>query len=241
MGALIALLIIGGFSLLIVRVGSTALMMTGLSWDTASFQSYSAFFGVGFTTSEAEMVVNHPIRRRIIRDLILFGNVGITSALATLVVAFVQKTDYTGILSTIAWLAGGAALLFVLARIGFLKRALDRMIRYSLRRAGMVRAMDYELLLRAKDGFCISEIDMLLGNPLVGKRLGESRPADRGIIILGILKGTEFQGAPGPNHRVELGDIVTVYGQEEAVTKLAKCCEPEHSGKERFAVEAKSP
>ncbi len=41
-------------------------MMTGLSWDAASFQSYSAFFGVGFTTREAELVVNHPIRRRII-------------------------------------------------------------------------------------------------------------------------------------------------------------------------------
>ncbi|MCB1064424.1 MAG: potassium transporter TrkA, partial [Verrucomicrobiae bacterium] len=65
-------------SLVIVRVGSTALMMTGLSWDTASFQSYSAFFGVGFTTKEAELVVDHPIRRRIIRDLILAGNVGLT-------------------------------------------------------------------------------------------------------------------------------------------------------------------
>ncbi len=31
-------------------------MMTGLSWDAASFQSYSAFFGVGFTTREAELV-----------------------------------------------------------------------------------------------------------------------------------------------------------------------------------------
>ncbi|MDZ4851234.1 MAG: hypothetical protein SGI77_18250 [Pirellulaceae bacterium] len=45
----------------------------------------SAFFGVGFTTREAELVVNHPVRRRIIRDLILAGNIGLTSSLATLV------------------------------------------------------------------------------------------------------------------------------------------------------------
>ena len=162
------------------------------------------------------------------------GNIGLTSALATLIVAFVQTSGFQGILGTIGWLAAGAALLFVLARIGFLKRALDRVIRYSLSRVGMVRAMDYELLLRAKDGFCISEIEMLEGNPLVGKRLGESRPADKGLIVLGILKGGEFHGAPGPNHRIDLGDVVTVYGREDAVTKLAKCCEPEHSGKERF-------
>ena len=65
----IALLVIALVSLLAVRVGATALMMTGISWDTASFQAYSAFFGVGFTTKEAELVVNHPVRRRIIRDL----------------------------------------------------------------------------------------------------------------------------------------------------------------------------
>ena len=86
MTSIIALLVITLVSLLVVRIGATALMMTGISWDTASFQSYSAFFGVGFTTREAEMVVNHPVRRRIIRDLILAGNIGLTSVLATLVV-----------------------------------------------------------------------------------------------------------------------------------------------------------
>ncbi|MDP4582910.1 MAG: hypothetical protein NWT04_03235, partial [Verrucomicrobiales bacterium] len=80
MGPLLTLLVIVTISLIVVRVGSTALMMTGLSYDTASFQSYSAFFGVGFTTKEAELVVDHPVRRRIIRDLILAGNIGLTSA-----------------------------------------------------------------------------------------------------------------------------------------------------------------
>jgi Trk-type K+ transport system membrane component len=60
---ILALVVIALVSLLAVRVGATALMMTGLSWDTASFQAYSAFFGVGFTTREAEMVVNQLIPR----------------------------------------------------------------------------------------------------------------------------------------------------------------------------------
>ena len=97
MGPLIALLAIVTVSLLIVRIGTTALMMTGLGRDTSSFQSYSAFFGVGFTTEEAENVVNHPVRRRIIRDLILFGNVGLTSALATIIITFLDaKSSSTG-------------------------------------------------------------------------------------------------------------------------------------------------
>ena len=92
MTAIITLAVIAFFSLLAVRVATIALTMTGLSYDTAIFQSYSAFFGVGFTTREAELVVNHPVRRRIIRDLILAGNVGLTSALATTVASLLQNS-----------------------------------------------------------------------------------------------------------------------------------------------------
>jgi hypothetical protein len=49
MTAIITLFVIAVFSLLAVRVATTALIMTGLSFDTASFQSYSAFFGTSLT------------------------------------------------------------------------------------------------------------------------------------------------------------------------------------------------
>ena len=42
-GPIIILLLIAAFSLLVVRVGATALTMTGLSSYAASFQSLSAF------------------------------------------------------------------------------------------------------------------------------------------------------------------------------------------------------
>ena len=106
-------------SLLAIRAGSTALMMTGLSWDTASFQSYSAFFGVGFTTREAEMVVNHPVRRRIIRDLILAGNIGVTSAAATLIATMVQNSSGFRPLLIVGGLVIGLELLLYLTRVSW--------------------------------------------------------------------------------------------------------------------------
>ena len=39
---------------LAVRAGTLALVRTGLSRESASFQAQSAFMGVGFTTSESE-------------------------------------------------------------------------------------------------------------------------------------------------------------------------------------------
>jgi sensor c-di-GMP phosphodiesterase-like protein len=176
MAPVAALLVITFVSLLAVRVGATALMMTGLSWDTASFQSYSAFFGVGFTTKEAEMVVNHPVRRRIIRDLIFAGNIGLTSALATLVVTMMQSGTGAHALAIVVMLIVGIVLLTYLFRIGWFQRVLDHFIQRTLEKAGLVRVLDYELLLRVQAGFCVSEVEVLPDSFLAGKTLRESRP-----------------------------------------------------------------
>src|SRR5215212_9226871 len=85
--AVIAVLITVSVSLLITRIGTTALVHTGLSREVARFQARSAFFGVGFTTSEAESVVNHPVRRRIVLWLVLLGNAGIVTVLASVVLS----------------------------------------------------------------------------------------------------------------------------------------------------------
>jgi Trk-type K+ transport system membrane component len=61
---ILSVLLIFAISLLIVRIGSIALQMTGLSPNVASFQSVSAFSGAGYTTEEAEQTVSTPGRRK---------------------------------------------------------------------------------------------------------------------------------------------------------------------------------
>lgn len=222
MAAIIALLVITLVSLLVVRIGAKALMMTGLSWDTASFQSYSAFFGVGFTTREAEMVVNHPIRRRIIRDLIFAGNVGLTSALATLVVSVMQAHTGKQAVLLIASIVGGLAGLIFLFRVKYVQRLLDWLIQKAVRKAGLVRVFDYELLLRVQAGYCVSEIEVLPDSPLVGRALSESRPWDKGVVILAIKRNEQvLPGIPNRSDVIEVGDVLTAYGREDDLKNIA--------------------
>lgn len=54
MVALVSLLTIIVLSITVVRIGATALELTGLSRDVAEFQAQSAFSGAGFTTQESE-------------------------------------------------------------------------------------------------------------------------------------------------------------------------------------------
>jgi hypothetical protein len=221
MASIVALAVIAIVSLLVIRISATALMMTGLSWDIASFQSYSSFFGVGFTTKEAEMVVNHPVRRRIIRNLIIAGNLGVTSGLATLIASVVQDEKQVNPLVIVGSLVTSVIVIMLLFRIGWINKVIDYVIRRTLEGAGLVRALDYELLLRIQSGFCVSEIEILPETCLAGSMLKVTRPAEWGVLIMAIAReGKVMEGLPGPRTIVQAGDVVTAYGRENDLKKL---------------------
>ncbi|MFT6180638.1 MAG: hypothetical protein ACI9NQ_001580 [Paracoccaceae bacterium] len=222
MGSFLALVIIVLVALLVVKVGSSALELTGMSKAVARFQAASAFFGVGFTTSEAEQVVSHPVRRKIILHLIIAGNIGLTSALATLLVTMMGSNE-RGIGMTFAWLGMiglGILAIALFFNLRLISGPVDRFMRATLEKAGMKRIIDYDYLLNLQDGFCVYDGEIHEGHPWVGKELREVRPADAGVIVLGVYRDAgDFIGAPRKDTRVKKGDVLMVYGRDEDVRK----------------------
>ncbi len=225
MSSVLALVIIILISFLVVRAGTTALVLSGMSYEAARFQSISAFFGVGFTTSEAEMVMQSEIRRRIIRYLIVAGNIGLTSALATLIMTLSKESPTAGM--TGKFFIIGVTTLSVLSlglffNVRFITNPLDAIMRKILMSSGVARIQDYETLLKVEHGYCVSEFVVMEGHPWAGKALFESRPSDNEVVILNILHSDgEFTGAPNKSHIMKEGDEVMVYGAEDAVRHVA--------------------
>lgn len=240
---LLALLLIAVVSLVIVRVGATALKMTGLSSNVADFQAVSCFFGVGFTTSESEMIVSHPARRKIATYLIISGNIGLTSALSALIVTFVNTDrDPLDWLDTLfvgheQAMPFGLKLAIVIAlvlliglifRLGFVKRLLEVAIRATLNKSGAVRAMDYDTVLHARDGYVVSHFEVNPDNPMVGRTLGQVGLGHRGVIVIGILRDSgEYVGVPHRDTIIQGGDVLTVYGVEDHMRDVLQSETPE--------------
>ena len=87
----------------------------------------------------------------------------------------------------------------------------------------MVRALDYELLLRIQHGYVVSEIEILPETFLAGRTLRESRPWDRGVVVLAIKRdGETHPGIPSRDDMIKAGDVVTAYGQESALHAMTK-------------------
>ncbi|WP_394335134.1 potassium channel family protein [Thermococcus pacificus] len=212
--------------MIIVRIGAIALEMTGLSRDIAAFQAQSAFSGTGFTTSESEYVVSHPVRRKIIRVLIFLGSAGITSAIATLVMAFAGKSRNETITS-ISILGLSLILLYLIFTSKRIERWMRRWIKRFLARAfPELRVYDYSQLLGITKGYSISQIRVKRNSWLANKTLRELELDKEGILVLGIYRKTEkgevYLGAPKGDTVILPGDLLICYGPEEALINLSE-------------------
>ncbi|MCD6324259.1 MAG: TrkA C-terminal domain-containing protein [Desulfurococcales archaeon] len=197
--------------------------MTGLSRDVAAFQAQSAFSGVGFTTSESEYVVSHPVRRRIIRFLMLLGSAGLTSAMATLVLTFVGNTP-TEMMYNGVWMGAGLVALYIFGKSKLVDKGLSRFIEAALTKWTHLRVFDYEMLLGLSKGYSISLVKVKPGSWLEGRTLRELRLRDEGVLVLAVYKrsGKEevYLGVPSLDLRLEAGDTLVCYGPSEVLSNL---------------------
>src|SRR4051794_22284965 len=217
MAAVVAILVVVSVSVLITRVGTAALALTGLPRQVARFQARSAFFGVGFTTNESEAVVNHPVRRRIVLWLILLGNVGIISVLAGVVLSF----HGGGSLVRLALLAIGLAVLALLAGSHRVERVLERAIERALHRWSDLDTRDFAGLLRLAGDWSVAELQVERGDWLAERSLGELHLRDEGVVVLGITHTDgSWHGAPDGTTVLHGGDVLVVYGRDERVCEL---------------------
>jgi len=221
MGALVSLLITIAVSLLITRIASVALSMTGLSRDLATFQSRSAFTGVGFTTSEAEKVVSHPVRRRILMLLMLLGNAGFVTAVSSLVLTFIGPSGTQGKLIRFALIVLGVVLIWVLSRSRWVNRSLSYAIDWALQHWTRLNVRDYANLLQLSKDYRVSELQIEEDDWLANKCLAEVNLRDEGVLVLGIHRQDgSYVGAPVGSTTIYPGDLVILYGRMSTLAEL---------------------
>ena len=218
--AAVSLVAVVVVSLLITRVATVALTLTGMSRESARFQARSALSGVGFTTSEAESVVSHPVRRRIVMVLMLLGSAGIVTVVATLVLSF-ANTDAAQKGQRLAFVLGGLVVLWLLARSAWVDRRLSRLIAIVLSRVSSLDARDYAALLHVAGEHTVAELAVAPGDWLAGRSLRELELREEGVIVLGLTRcDGRYLGAPNFDTVVMPADTLLVYGRGSRIAEL---------------------
>ena len=208
-------------SFIIVRIGGFALQLTGIEPDVARFQALSAFTGTGFTTREAERVVGHKVRRRIVTVLIILGNAGLVTIIATLVASFTQVSGYMWFFIRLAVIIGGIFLFYrLIMRVKTGQRVLDWLQRPVIKRIfGEAPAVE-EIFSVGKD-WAIRLVMVKGSSKSVGLSVAEIT-AERDIELLAIDRAGAHLARPDPGETIAAGDRLLVYANRDAVKGLLR-------------------
>ena len=219
--AIFSFLIILTLSLIVTRIAALALSITGLSSETAQFQARSAFTGVGFTTSESEIILKHPVRRRIIMMLMLAGNLGVATIIATGVLSYVNTSTSEIWWLNISILALGVLLLYKAATNARIERWLNLIIAWGLKKWTHLNVKDTITVLQLENGFSVSELLIEEEDWLAGKSLRQAALAAEGVLILGIHRNNgAYRGAPRADETIHAGDTLVLYAKQQRVEEL---------------------
>lgn len=220
---MISVIIVIIISVLITKIAAIAMVHTGLSRESARFQARSAFTGVGFTTTEAENVINHPVRRKIILLLMLFGNAGIVTVITSFIIAFLPKENADPFGPKVLLLFGGLLLIWFLVNSKFLNDSLFKIVTKALKKYTHLDVKDYSSLLHLTDDYRVTELFVETEDWLSNKSLIELRLMDEGVLVLGIKrKNGEFIGSPNATTSIYPEDVLILYGHLSNLEELDK-------------------
>jgi hypothetical protein len=204
------------FSFLIVRAGAAALIITGMEESQARFQALSAFSGTGFTTKEAESVVNHPLRRRVVIWMIILGNAGVVTVIVTSTSSLVTSKRHHLPFIPLILIAG----IFLIYKVGTNKGFIERwedFIKKRFSRAKAFEEPDTDDLLHSDEGYGVARITIRKGSAWLGKPLFQFAAGQKPISILGIERGEKWIPVPRPEELAVENDRLIVYGALEMI------------------------
>lgn len=223
MGAALTIAILLMISLLIIKVATVAMRLTGLPEPVARFQCISALTGTGFTTSEAEMIVNYPIRRRIVITLMVLGNFGLVSVASTFIVAFMDAGDKgEAILFQVLMIILAIILTFVIMLNKTLDRFLSKITGQILSHTTDIEQRGYHRIFQISDGYSIVEHLYKHEVPTTFDAMDHN-----GLTLLAIQSaGTKQTVTVRTDHPIGPGDVLVYFGNDKAHEDHAKHINP---------------
>ena len=167
-------------------------------------------------------MVRHPVRRRIIMLMMLLGNAGLVTSVSTLLFSFANISATVTGLGRAAFLVAGLVILWLVARSQWIDRQMSRVNEWALRRTSL-DVKDYASLLNMAEGFTVAELLIGPEDWLANKRLCEADLLDEGLVVLAIRREDgDYVGVPTGNDLICPGDLLIVYGQDQAVDAVQK-------------------
>jgi hypothetical protein len=201
--------------LLILWIGSIALEATGMERTKARFQALSALTGTGFTTREAESIVNHPKRRRIVSWLFFLGSVGIVAFLLVMIL-YVRAGFKAPNLAHIGIILLSIIIIGLIIGTGLINKLSSVIVKTLYKPTAYIPE---EILHQAGD-YAIARLGVREADGVAALTVGNTKFREKNLTVLAIERGDRVLSLPKDEEAVLAGDYLLCYGKMSAISSL---------------------
>jgi hypothetical protein len=190
--------------------------LTGLKVEVSRFQVISMMTGTGFTTGESELILGHPIRRKLAIFLILFG----AFSLAVIISSISQFLSEGLRTMEVALVAGGVLVIYFVLRLSIVQQGLSRFFNREMKQN--VELAD----LPVRDLFFLSKEDTVLSlhiykeSSIYGKTIQAFDYEEKDFVVLFIKRGDVKLRKNLYNTTLHEGDELFLYGTEKVIHEV---------------------
>lgn len=202
----------------VIEINSSIFVATGLDRKIARFQVISMLTGTGFTTGESELIIDHPVRRRLGAFLILFG----AFSLAVIISAITQILSDTFYTMEIAYIAGALLAILFILRVPHVKNSFEKRLKRELKENYELADLPIKDVLLMDDDDEVREISIKEESPFSGKTFDEIVDIEDDLMLLFIKRGDINIRNKSYHTELEPGDRLVLYGNDPLINEKFK-------------------
>jgi hypothetical protein len=202
----------------VIEINTSIFAATGLDKKISRFQVISMLTGTGFTTGESELIIDHPVRRRLGAFLILFG----AFSLAVIISAISQLLSDNFFTMEIAYIAGGLVVLLLILRVPSIQNFMSKKMKSELEENYELADLPIKDVLLMDDEDEVREISILEDSAFSGKTFDEIVAREDDLMLLFIKRGDINIRNKSYDTKLEPGDRLVLYGNNPLIDEKFK-------------------
>jgi len=202
----------------VIEINTSIFVATGLDKKIAKFQVISMLTGTGFTTGESELIIDHPVRRRLGAFLILFG----AFSLAVIISAISQLLSDNFFTMEIGYFAGGLVVLLLILKVPSIQNFMSEKMKSELKENYELADLPIRDVLLMEDDDEVREVSILEDSAFSGKTFDEIIAREDDLMLLFIKRGDINIRNKSYDTKLEPGDRLVLYGNNPLIDEKFK-------------------
>lgn len=199
----------------VIEISVILFNLTGLEAEVSRYQVVSMLTNTGFTTDEAQLIIDHPVRRRLSMFLILFGAFSLAVIISSITNILskdlrLEELSIINIILLVLLLAG---------KTPFIKDRLKKKFNREMEKKLEISELPIKDALYLDENDLVTDVIIKKDSEFIGRKAVDLVKRDEDISILFIKRGEIYIRNQLNEEKIHEGDQLFIYGNKKTIKR----------------------